>query len=452
MTRNKLTDLYLEHVRRRGDKAAELIATQPDSEMLNALYKGRYLSRPLFLEAAEREQLHRDVENVRTALTSLPDRLFGGDLAAFARAVGMDEVQAAAVARSRAPQPTRFTRADMYADASGFRLMEFNMGSTLGGVDNAQLSRALLTHPGLAEFAEEHKLSLLDTAVEQMNTLYAETGTTAEGNPFIALTDWPTSFEDLGPYLHHVTANWAKSGIEAEACHVGQLEARDGGIWLNGRRVDVVYRLFMLEDLVSSPEAPALFEPVLAAVERGEVKIFTPLDAEVYASKGALAMLSDEANRHLFSSEELASLDRTLPWTRMVREGLVSLEDGSSVDLLEYALGHREELVLKPTSLHGGQGVLVGWHPDVTDEDWATALGEAMDGPFTLQRRIHPVPELFPGEDGEPEPWLVVWGVFTVSSGYGGVTARATRSDDPHSHVINVSSGASGGSALHAEV
>ena len=41
-------------------------------------------------------------------------------------------------------------------------------------------------------------------------------------------------------------------------------------------------------------------------VARGEVKIFTPLDSEMFASKGALAMLSDEENRKHFDQQTLA--------------------------------------------------------------------------------------------------------------------------------------------------
>lgn len=72
----------------------------------------------------------------------------------------------------------------------------------------------------------------------------------------------------------------------------------------------------------------------LDAAARGEVKIFTAMDSEVYASKGAPAILSDEQNQHLFDPDHLASLDQILPWTRMVRPGPVTLEDGGQVDLV----------------------------------------------------------------------------------------------------------------------
>ncbi len=107
--------------------------------------------------------------------------------------------------------------------------------------------------------------------------------------------------------------------------------------------------LYLKEDLLH-PDGPRLIDPILRAAERGEVRIFTPMDSELFASKGALALLSDEANRHLCTAAELASLDRLLPWTKIVRSGSVTV-DGERADLLEYAAVQRENLILKPTAM-----------------------------------------------------------------------------------------------------
>jgi hypothetical protein len=283
---------------------------------------------------------------------------------------------------------------------------------------------------------------------EQVRTMFAESGCAPGSFPVVALTDWPSSYPTMAPYMRQFAARWRELGLDAHPCHIGELEVRDGRVWLGDRPVDVISRMFLIEDLLESPEAPGLMNPILDAAARGEVRIFTPMDSEVYASKGALAMLSDEQNRHLFDPDELASLDRLLPWTRMVRPGPVTLEDGRRVDLVEYTLAHRDDLVIKPTLLHGGNGVLLGWHEDTTEEVWRRQVSEALDGPYIVQRRIRPVPELFPGPDGTPVPWVVAWGVFTVSDGYGGVFARANTVDSGVA-VINLGSGSSVGCALH---
>ena len=186
--------------------------------------------------------------------------------------------------------------------------------------------------------------------------------------------------------------------------------------------MDGVYRVFLIEDMLK-PERAALIDPLLGALERGEIWMFTPLDADVYESKATLAMISDEANRHLFDAGELASLDRLLPWTRMLRDEQVTVDD-QRVDLLAYAEKEQHELVLKPVAMHGGIGVTMGWL--VEPHEWRRTLQEALAGPYVLQHRIHPEPELFPTADGDLVPMLLNWGVFRMSRGFGGAFVRGS--------------------------
>ncbi|MER6046568.1 hypothetical protein ABT168_03700 [Streptomyces sp. NPDC001793] len=442
MARNALSAEFLETV-------SEPVPVDPESELLKIFYKGALLTRPFFLEADEHQRLVGDLDVLRGALTSLPDRLFGGDLTAFARALGMNDDQISCVLRGRNTSVTRLSRADLYADASGFRLLEYNMGSAIGGSDAVDIARGLLNHTGLMEFVEKRRLTHVDTLRSHVDTIRIESGTAPGSRPVVALTDWPSSYESLAPYMQAVARRWSELGVEAHACHIGELTARDGGVWLGERRVDIINRLFMLEDVLSGPGAMDLLDPVLDAAERGEVKLFTPLDAELYGCKAALAMLSDEANRPLFSAHELASLDRILPWTRSVREGEVTLEDGRRVDLVAYALESRDELVLKPTLAHSGEGVVLGWQEGLTAEQWAERVRAAVDGPFVLQRRIRPVPELCADRNGDLVEWTPVWGVFTTATVSGGGFIRATRTDSG-ADVINLGAGASIGAVFHA--
>jgi hypothetical protein len=450
MNRADLSALFLEEVKRSGVRPTELNDdSHLASEDIRNFYSGKFLTRPLFLGHEECHRLHTDLANLHSALVSLPDRLYGGDLAGFARAIGMTEVQVSAIMRSQGTAVTRQARADMYTDRTGFKVLELNMGSALGGIDASDLCHMMMQHPLTAEFARTHRLAYADTMRGQVTDMFVETGSPRGSRPVMATTDWPSSFETLEPFMRHFTGRLHELGIDAYPCHIGQLEVRDGGVWLGGRRVDIIQRLFMLEDLLEYPDAMALMDPILDAVARGEVRMFTPMDAELFASKGALAMLSDERTRSLLDPEELASLDRILPWTRMLRSGPATLEDGSRVDLVDYAITHQQDLALKPTSLHGGQGVLLGWRSETDPQTWQERVREAVDGPYVIQRRIRPVPELFPTDDGDPVPWIVNWGVFTMVEGYMGVYARAVPVESDV-EVITFGAGAHSGACFHA--
>ena len=86
MDGSALTALYLDEVRQHGLRASDLMGDLPG--LRPYYYEGKYLSRPLFIGRAECQQLYADVENVRTAVVSLPERLYGGDFAAFAAELG----------------------------------------------------------------------------------------------------------------------------------------------------------------------------------------------------------------------------------------------------------------------------------------------------------------------------------------------------------------------------
>jgi hypothetical protein len=444
VTPNTLTSRYLADIAECGTPATQLVEVAHQLIDLAATsYDGQCLTRPVFLEHAEFSVLRDDLIALHAALASLPGRLFGGDIAAFARTVGMAGAQVTAILRDRSETPARLGRADLFRDETAFRAMELNLGSALGGLDNALLNQAFLSHPAVADFVAAHGLWYVDTMGELIGTLRTECQIPDGATPLIAVADWPGSFAILERQLRYSAALLARYGLEAIPCHLGQLRVRDQRVWLDNRPVDVIYRVFLIRDLLD-PAAADLIDPLLNAAERGHVKIFAPMDAEMYGSKGALALLSDEANRHLFSTEELASLDRILPWTRMVRPGPVTVEGGGQADMAEYAIAQREHLVLKPTALHSGAGVVQGWL--ASPDDWQRQLKAAMDGPFVLQRRIRPLAEPFPA-DGGPVPWVLWWGAFLGMHGYGGMIVRG--STDPDAGIKSMPHGAIGTCCFH---
>jgi hypothetical protein len=349
-----------------------------------------------------------------------------------------------AVLRGRGNAPSRMARFDSYRDEQGFRVMELNMSSAIGGVEVARLNRSMLELPFIEKFATENNLGFSDVMAEILEIMLVEHNLPRDRRPVTAFCDFPDSWVTLEKVVRKNVTEFEQAGFDPIPCHIGELRLEDDGVWHGDRKLDAIYRLFVMEDLLAS-DGPALIEPILRAAERGNVALFSPMDAELYSSKGALALLSDEANRHLFSPDELAVLDRFIPWTRMVRRGPVTVS-GQSVLLEEYAIDKREELILKPTLLHGGAGVTPGWQ--VEPAEWQRLLEEAYDEPFVLQQRIHPYTEPFPKADGPGvEDHVVLWGTFLGVNGYAGTFMRGTAKAD--AGVLNIATGAIGGCCFH---
>lgn len=408
---------------------------------------GEALNRPVFLTEGECRQLTDDLSALFSLLCALPDRLFGGDRRAFAAAVGMTGTQAELVMRGAGATVLPLARADLYRETGGFRLMELNTGSSLGGWQMSAFARAQLTDEHFRAFAEEEGLSYPDPLAEICAVLrQAHPQLATKVRPRLALTDWPDGFEKTRCWMEFVVPLFGELGFDAVVCHLGQLAYEDGGVQFEASPVDVVYRMFLPGEMADDQRSFDLVQPLLDAVERGTVAMFAPLDSELYGNKGSLAMLSDERNREHFTAAECALIDRILPWTRFVLDEKVVAPDGSNVDLIAYALENQHDLALKPTLLYGGVGVITGW--TVTAEEWRVRVTAAVGQPCVLQQRVRPTTERFVTDDqGGVAQMAVAYGVMLIGNRYAGTLARGVW--DSSVGIVSMLNGAQIGCAFH---
>lgn len=234
--RAMLTAGYLDEVARIGGTAEDLRAIMPTRGRLWAAYKKRWIPRPLFIGAAEADQVNSDLQHVKAAMSSLPDLLYDGDLVAFARAAGLTEVQADALLRVQPKQLTDWARADLYPDRQGLRLMEFNIGSTVAGSECGEICRSMLGYPPLREFARAHQLGYVNTMQEQIRRTFEETGLDRDDHPMIALVDTPAHCNTIGAYLHQVSRYWRGSGWTRTPATWGSSRSRAAGSGCVGGR------------------------------------------------------------------------------------------------------------------------------------------------------------------------------------------------------------------------
>ena len=441
-----LAQRYLREFAARWPNSEQTIRSAQESQHLRVAFGDRYLSRPAFLEAERVRGLEADLSQLFALLAALPSRFFGGDLTSMGRAAGMTQVQIDAVRRTAGDGPIQLGRADLYADASGFRLLEFNLGSPLGGFDNAVLNRAVLRHPFLADFVTAAGLQYVNTLAAIADVIKQECEKLDAGSvPVVALTDVPPNYVQLQQRLQFVARIWAEMGLDAVPCPLDQIEERSGRLFAGTRAIDVVYRFFLIEDLLD-PDGLRLIEPVLRAAEHNKLVLLSRMDAELYGNKGMLALLSDTASRGGFTPAETAFIERFLPWSRSLKSGR-STTQGDDAGLLEYARAHRSDLLLKPTLMHGGVGIVPGW--TVGEQVWEDALRASAGGPYVLQQRVRPVMESFPslGRPGATEPFALNWGVFLIQGRYGGTIVRG--SADPAVGIVSMANGARVGCCFH---
>ncbi|MEV4139337.1 hypothetical protein AB0J72_45140 [Dactylosporangium sp. NPDC049742] len=388
----------------------------------------RLLSRPLFLPESAMRQVAADLRVVIDLVTSLPDRLFDGDRRRLCAELGMD-ARATDLACAVAPGAGTpvYARPDLYFDGTGFRLLELNAGSELGGVDWAAINEGYLRLPEFRAFASEHDLRYVDTGDEIATYLRRLAAPVTGGaDPVVALTDISKNIARYNAWYMSFVHHMASRGIDVCITHIADLAERDGRLHVDGTPVDVVMRYFTLEEFCAEPRAEEWLAPVLRAQDKGTVVFFASFDHGITANKGNLALVSQLRDDGRLTAEEAAAVDRVLPWTRRL-----------TPELLPQCRDERQRLVLKPGSGSSGDGVTIGW--EVTDAGWEAALTAALDGRFVVQERVDGAIERAPDGNGTSQ-WLPVWGVFVFEQGYAGTFVRA--SPIGAGSVINEATGA----------
>lgn len=208
------------------------------------------------------------------------------------------------------------------------------------------------------------------------------------GIPQVAIVDWghvPTLNEHV-----IIRQFFERHGVPTVLADPRALEYRDGALWANDFRVDLIYKRVLCSELI---DEMGLNNPIVEAVKERAVFMTNSFSAKLLAKKASLAFMSDEQNAHLFTETQCEVIARHIPWTRRVTER-TTLYQGKPIDLLPFLAEHREQFVLKPNDDYGGAGVVLGW--EASAELWDKTLRKALTTPHVVQERVEPIYRDFP--------------------------------------------------------
>jgi hypothetical protein len=290
----------------------------------------------------------------------------------------------------REPSPT--SRLDAFFTGDGERLWftEYNAETPAGVAYNDVLAEVFLALPVVGDFLRRFELRPLParhTVLHVLLDAYRQWSRARE-LPRIAILDWrevPT-YSEFVLFAEYFQAH----GIPCLIADPREVEYRQGKLMAGDAPIDLIYKRVLISELVSHG---GLDHPVVRAVRDRAVCMVNPFRCKVLHKKTSLAVLSDERNASLFTSEELQAIEDHIPWTRTVEERH-TVNGGKTVDLVPFAHEQRERLVLKPSDEYGGKGIVLGW--EVDEATWSAALTTALSEPYIVQERVPLPSEPFP--------------------------------------------------------
>jgi len=357
--------------------------------------------RPLFLDRADVARVSGIAETIATMGERVAQAALEQPL--LLDAVGLTEAE-----RSLAAIDPGYARASTASRLDGFLLpdalwfAEYNAESPAGFGYTETLAAVFDELPAMSRFRqafEAESFQLVPAMLEALLASYHDWGGTADP-PTILIVDFRgvptwTEFEILQQRFEAL-------GVPTVVADPRDLTYDDKRLHADGRRIDLVYRRALVNDVIAHPAA---FAPLVRAYADRAVCMANTFRCKIPHKKAFFAVLTDDAHRHLFAPAEREIARRHVPWTRLVTECRTELEE-RSIDLVEHVRRMRDEFVLKPNDEYGGSGVALGWELD--DRHWTAALDRALadaPGTWVLQRRIPVRREVFPMVD---EPFAVV--------------------------------------------
>jgi hypothetical protein len=291
--------------------------------------------------------------------------------------------------RFKAPSPA--ARMDcFFTPDDKIYLAEYNAETPAATAYNDALSEVFLSLPVMGVFQRRYEVRPLPGRHHVLHALldaYRQWG--GRERPRIAILDW----REVPTYSEFMLFKDYFNGMDFE-CVIAdprQLEYRGGQLLVDGiTPVQLVYKRVLLSELVNRE---GLDHPVIRAVREHAVCMVNPFRCKLLHKKASFAVLSDEANAHWFSPEELGAVQRYIPWTRHVKERS-TIYQGDSIDLLPYLSQNKDCFVLKPNDEYGGKGIVLGW--EVSQSEWEDSLKTALLEPSIVQERVAVPREPFP--------------------------------------------------------
>ena len=272
------------------------------------------------------------------------------------------------------------------------QFIEYNAETPAGMAYEDVLAESFLDLPLMKQFQLRYRAKPLAVRGHLLDALVATyeqwLGHKPQHMPQVAIVDWedvPTRNE------HRLCEEWFnRHGVRSILAEPRELEYRDGKLWHNEFRVDLIYKRVLGKELY---ERMGLGNPIFRALRDHAVCVSNSFQALMLYKKCSLAFLSDEENQHLFTDEEKRVIAEHIPWTRIVRDRN-TYYNGNTIDLLTLLSSHRENFVIKPNDAYGGKGVILGW--DVSDDVWQKAIREALNQPSVAQEKVNIASEVFP--------------------------------------------------------
>ncbi len=368
------------------------------------LFGGRPMAdslRPTFLTESGYAEVQDVVYLIRQAVLKIAATFFNED-GVLEDELGMEpwEIELASIP-TNVIRLSANARLDAFLTKDSFKFVELNGESPAGLAYVHELGKIYRDLPVFQRFEERFPtrfVSPLEHTMQSFLRVYHEEFEGDELKPTVAivdrLEDVPTvdEFNLIKRYLERL-------GHECVVADPRALECRDGWIYADGTRVDILYRRLLMNEFYEIKDDCQAYLDGYRAQKTCYLNSFR---SKLTHKKAIFAFLTDDRYAKVLTDPQREAIQEHIPWTRRLRPVETSFR-GLTIDLIEFVRNNRQYFVIKPNDAYGGSGVTLGF--EVTQAQWDEAIQRGLAAGHVVQETvdIHREPFLMPTDDGWDE-------------------------------------------------
>ncbi len=200
-----------------------------------------------------------------------------------------------------------------------------------------------------------------------------------KGKPAVAVIDWAHTNTDGATEGELLATTLGIQGVDARFVAPEKLVFQSGELMAAGRKIDVVLRRVLVRELLTRWD---LSHPLLEAYRSHSVCMINSFRAELGQRRAFLELLTDESVTATLPLVHRQLLKKTIPWTRFLSARKVD-HNGTEVDLPNWVLKNRENLVLLPDQPSPELRSYAGAEMNKASWDWA--VRQSMRNSYVVQ-------------------------------------------------------------------
>jgi hypothetical protein len=386
-------------------------------------YKYQVCAWPILIEKRTAARLGKLATRLPELLWKIPALYFENDQKRIADFYyNGNEIMAQFAMISHGMKLNPSIRLDISKAASGFKVLEVNAGSLMGGFELGSFENYFRkTHPRLNEKSpfsfksyqvREHYFAfMVDEIIKYLPSVKNEV------NLFIGLVDKEQKVRDNAMEFINtpIKAALEERGMRGGAFtgDLSEIKVVNGELRFRGIPIHAVT---LLGENLTMP--PAVYRSFLMK----KVYLTAHFGYAILSNKRSLGILRELAEQGKFDAEDNQLVLEAIPFTKDVKAQQVRYK-GETHDLLTLLKERKDEFIVKDPLGAKGNNVYCGRYE--SQSDWNKLVeGEAMERNYIAQEFCESINFLAPNANNNWVPHKLIWGAFGFGPDFGGVWGR----------------------------